>query len=70
MSKILEVTKKEPKVVRIANGNYMGTLSGYNISVTIKDIEYSMKVEDGIRGSSKVMVTFVDGEGSYLMIDN
>ena len=58
MSKIIEITEVKPSISTLPDGNYLGVLSGYVIKLKYKDKSYELKVNNGIRGTSNVLVKF------------
>jgi hypothetical protein len=59
--KIKSIKKKVPQRTTLPDGNYIGTHSGYIITIDYKNESYEIEVDNGIRGSIKVMVN-IDGD--------
>lgn len=58
--KIESIKKKLPQKTTLPNGSYIGTYSGYIITIDYKNESYEIAVDEGIRGLVKVVVT-IDG---------
>jgi ribosomal protein L11 len=71
MNNITEISIKVPEVTSVPDGNYSGTWGGYIINVKIKDKEYQMKTEKGVRGINiPVVVTVKDGKATFVELNN
>lgn len=70
-NKILSITEKKPQAATLPDGNYLGTWGGYCITTRVRDKEYELKTEEGVRGVGiKVMVTIKDGEATFVELNN
>ena len=70
-NKIIEIVEKIPKVSELPDGLYAGTWGGYSIDVRVKDKEYRMKTEEGIRGFGiKVVVEIKEGIATFTELKN
>lgn len=60
-NKILSIRSKYHFLPKLPNGKYLGKWIGYEVSLTYGKEGYIMETEEGIRGSSSVVVEVKDG---------
>ena len=71
MARILEITEKIPRPAELEDGMYTGVWGGYVIEVYHKDKLYSMRTDEGVRGSGiKVIVKIKNNMASFEQLSN
>ena len=69
--KIIKITEKVPKEVKLPDGTYLGIWGGYIIEVKYNDKTYELITEEGVRGIGfKVVVTIKDGIATFNSVNN
>ncbi len=70
-SKVVKITEKVPKDVKLSDGIYQGTWWVYVCTINHLGKDYDVHVEEGIRGMSKAVVFIKNGDVSTIeTIDN
>ena len=71
MNKILKIEEKLPKEIVLPDGNYIGSWSGYCITLAIGNRTLDLTTEEGVKGINvSVVVTVKNGEATYEKIIN
>lgn len=69
-NKIISIREKIPRPANLPDGHYVGTWSGYMITVSYNDKYYELQTEHGIRGSTRVVVNIKDQNPTFDELKN